>query len=108
MLIAAIILILAASILLIYSAFTKPPAPPPRFYIPTPRGPLPVPTDAQLLAAREEFPPEHGTQRANGDRYCDECRQWASPLTFEEVTTQNGDSEGNEVTTLFLHACRGK
>lgn len=71
--------------------------------IPTPRGPLPVPTDAQLLAARIEHPVLlHGQERLDeitGMRYrwCVDCRHWTDPEGWFQETY--GNSVGNEVTT---------
>lgn len=81
-------------------------------YIPTPHGPMPVPTDAELRAAWTEHPPDHGYQRADGMRYCTDCG-WTPALGWlsREVAPWIPDPEGSgEVVeghkvTMFIHNC---
>jgi hypothetical protein len=71
-------------------------------FIPSPRGPVPVSTDEELLAARDMFPPVHATVRADGLIYCGECGEWTDPLTWEVVTVTAGNKVTDETP---MHNC---
>lgn len=74
-----------------------------RQFIPGPGGMFPVPFDDELQASRDDHPPLHGTQRANGERYCVRCGAWFRDPAF--AITDHPTMGGTGRRTIHHRVC---